>query len=127
MRYILLALVLAGCSPKEVVVKSDTVYVPYQLLDTVNLVRVDTVYSGESEHTIIRIDTLWRRAYVKIRDTVTVVDTDTVTVVRITKVDPTAFEVFVLSYEYWVSTFILGAIVCGVGILFLIRKFKPTA
>ena len=122
MRKLAFILVLfIGCTPlKEVIIQHDTLYVPINFTDTLTLTRIDTVFGGQSERVLLRVDTLWKRAWVKVVDTITVpVPPDTVRLAPV-ELPPTLWN----SVKYWLPFSALGLLL-GVGVcLYLIRKFK---
>ena len=92
MKYILIVLLLSlliGCCPtKETIVNEriDTLYVPvYADTDTVPIIRIDSIWTGETVKYIVKLDTLIKKVYVyRKADTVTVYHTikDTVSVYK---------------------------------------------
>ena len=122
MRYALLLLILVGCCPTEQVIRpADTIYVPFLYTDTIPLLKVDTVYLGSSEHMLIHIDTLWKKAYVKFTDTLRVIVPPDTVQSPVIELSPTLWN----SKRFWVPFSVLG-LFAGIGIcLYLIKKFKP--
>lgn len=121
----ILALTLIGCTgTKEIITRTDTLRIPYAVDTAITMVLTDTVYQGGTDRIIIRIDTLWKKAYIKIRDTVRTVHTDTLQTLLYRKVDPTPWEIFWMSMEYWVSALLLGLLLSAITIVYLIKKFK---
>jgi hypothetical protein len=76
---ICITLILAGCcGTKEIITKTDTLYVPYAIDTSMTLVRSDTIWIAGRDRIIVKVDTTWKKVWVKIRDTVSITHTDTV-------------------------------------------------
>jgi len=124
-KWMLLLFLFAGCTgTKEIITKTDTLYVPYAIDTSMTLVRVDTLWTAGNDRIIVKVDTAWKKVYLKIRDTVSVIHTDTVQNIIYKLVDPTEWYLFWHSFKYWISTLLLGALFAGGVILYLIKKFK---
>ena len=85
---LLLSLLIGCCPTKETIVNEriDTLYVPvYADTDSVPIIRIDSIWTGETVKYIIKLDTLIKKVYVyRKADTVTVYHTikDTVSVYK---------------------------------------------
>jgi hypothetical protein len=113
---------LLGCCPTQQVIRpADTVYVPVAFTDTLTLVRVDSVYTGSSERILVRIDTVFKKAWVRVLDTVRVVVPPDTVQSPVIELPPTLWN----SKKFWLPFGALGLLI-GVGLcLYLIKKFKP--
>lgn len=68
----------AGCCPSaETVIRTDTLHVPYAVRDTVELHVTDSLWFAQDQRVEIRIDTLWKKVYYHIHDTIPAPHTDT--------------------------------------------------
>lgn len=106
---------LSGCATRETITRVDTVRVPYALVDSASLYRVDTVWQAGSERWNVRIDTLWKRVVLRVKDTVTVTYTDTVQVIK--EKDPTFWN----AYKVWLP--VAGfCVILGMVLLILGRR-----
>ena len=90
---LLLSLLIGCCPTKETIVNEriDTLYVPvYADYDSVPVIRIDSIWTGETVKYIVKLDTLIKKVYIyRKADTVTVYRTytDTVQVVKEVKSD----------------------------------------
>lgn len=114
-------LLLIGCCPqRETVVRVDTVYVPYERVDSLWIYKTDTVhqYIAGDDHITIRIDTLWKKLWYKIKDTVVVTKLDTVVTYKEIIQEETFIEKL--------GRAALGALIGGVAVLFFIMFIRKT-
>lgn len=120
-RYIMLylALGITSCCPtKQVIIPSDTIYVPVTFTDTIQLVRVDSIYGGSTERILLRVDTLWKRAYVRVVDTLRVIQPPDTVQSPVVEKDPTLWN----SKQYWLPALAIGLILAFVGLIYF-KKF----
>ena len=112
---------LLGCCPTQQVIRpADTVYVPVNFTDTLTLSRIDTVFGGQTERVLLRVDTLWKKAWIRVMDTVRVIVPPDTVVSPVIELPPTFFN----SLKYWLP---IGALCLFIGIgvcLYLIKKFR---
>lgn len=115
-----LVLLSSCCSQKDTVIRTDTttVYIPYTVRDTLELHVIDSLWFAQDSILSIRIDTLWKKVYYKIHDTVryTSIHTDTTYLTKeITN-----------EYSFWdkikLILITLGCAVIAYALLTLIRR-----
>lgn len=113
--FVLGCLLLTGCCHRETVVRTDTttVYIPYTVRDTLQLHMVDSMWFAQDSVIMIRIDTLWKKVYYRITDTVryTSVHTDTTQLIKEIIVEYTFWDKVRLVLLTLGCVLILGAVI----------------
>jgi hypothetical protein len=117
-------LFLGCCAKPEVIVRVDTLRVPYTDDYVGTLVLTDTVWQAGNDRVTVKVDTLFKKVWVKVRDTITVVHPDTVQVTVHRDILPTEWWVFWNSKKYWIVSFAIGLILAGAGLFIILKKMR---